>query len=820
MRPDQVLDEIADAILDGMPIDWSTVERDDPTGDRALVEQLKTLETLRRRRRTRDEHELPGTWNWGHLRVFERIGQGAYGDVYRAWDTRLDREVALKLLPLDDTGAGPSGSAVIEEGRLLARIRHPNVATIYGAERINGRVGLWMEFVKGRTLEEALRSGRAFTVAEVTRLGVELCHAVSAVHAAGLLHRDIKAQNVMLDDSSRLVLMDFGTGRELDETGEISRAADSRIEGTPLYLAPEVLSGEQATTQSDVYSIGVLLFRVLTNTYPVSGNDLADLRRAHAAGGDPNARVDRAEIPHRFRRLLARAIEPDPVRRYASTDELGAALAATEQAPFRRRAAWAAIPLVLVVALWGSWSLGLRELARPTLMALGVVTPTIVVLPFRNIGSDPGQDTFVDGLTTEVIRDLASLDGLQVTSQTSSFHFKDRPRDLRDLAKQLNVDLVVEARVQRVGNRLRITAQLARISGEVLWSEPYDRKLDDVFAIQDEISRAIVNKLRLTLGRGQRRYQTNFATYDLYLRGRKLAIQRGTKNAEEAAQVFAQVIGMDPAYAPAHAGLAEAYAAWSWDFTGLSAGAGLAAMRPAAEKAVELDPLLAEAHAAMGMTHARERNWENASASFEEALRLSPSSSQIRANYAISTLVPTGELGKAQRLMAAARVLDPLSSAILRDLGATQYYGRRYDDAIANLRHAFDIDPTTPFAVNLLARALIQAGRPEEAIEVFVSRPLPMPRPNGWDRWLMPAYVKVGRQQDIDRLLEEHTAAHPYQQAIIYAGLGDKDRTFEALGRAVDDSPQRAAQALRYPEMALLRGDPRLELLKKRLNLR
>jgi serine/threonine-protein kinase len=236
-----------------------------------------------------------GTWTWGHLQVFEPIGTGSYGDVYRAWDKRLDREVALKVLSSGVPSAWQPGSAVIEAGRRLAAIRHPNVITIYGADRIDERVGLWMEFVRGRTLEQALRDDRTFTEAEVTPLGVELCGAVSAVHAAGLLHGNIKAQNVMLDDGARLVLMDFGIGRDHQAT------TDPGITGTPLHTAPEVLSGGIATPRSDVYSIGVVLFRLLRNARPASGSDLTG--------------------------VIARAVDPDPDRRYESADALGAALA-------------------------------------------------------------------------------------------------------------------------------------------------------------------------------------------------------------------------------------------------------------------------------------------------------------------------------------------------------------------------------------------------------------------------------------------------------------------------------------------------------------
>jgi len=807
VNPKPALDGIADAILDGTPIDWHGVDTDG-LPDKALVEQLKTLAALRRIRA--NASMPPESWRWGHLQVFERIGHGAFGDVHRAWDPRLDREVALKLLRsdvLDDEG---SGSAVIEEGRLLARVRHPNVVTIYGAEPNDGRIGLWMELVNGRTLEEALRSGRTFTAAEVTRLGVELCAAVAAVHAAGLVHRDIKAQNVMLDDAGRLVLMDFGAGHEGDESTAKATA------GTPLYLAPEVLSGGAATRRSDVYSIGVVLFRLLTASYPVFGSDLADLRRAHAAG-DGDARLERAEIPVRLRRVLGRAIDPDPDRRYAGADMFGAALAALERAPTIRRVAYgAAGAAALLAALAITWNPGLREmLMRSPAAAHAAKTPTIAVLPFVNASSDPGNDDFIDGLTSEVIRNLAVIDGLQVRSQTSSFFFKDRPRDMREVAKQLQVALVVEAYVQRIGNQLRIHAQLVRVPDDVpVWSNRFDRTLDDVFAIQDEISLAIVNELRLTLGRGRRRDQTDLAAYDLYLRGRALVARRGSESAEQAARLFEQVIVIDREFAPAHAGLADAYATMSWAID--APETALAGLRPAAVNALQMDPELAEAHAAMGTTYAREFDWENATRSFERAITLNPNLSEIRTSYSTSTLLPQGHAAKALDILAVAMEMDPLSLAVKRDVGMAQFFAGRYEQAIVNLRQVIAADPDFTYAANLLARALTFAGRPEEAIALWESRP----QPNDWERWLMPAYVKQGRRADVDRLLNLPRNAHPYRQALNYAALGDKERTFEALSRAAVAAPQRTAAVLAYPEMSLLRGDPRLDRLRKRFNLR
>ncbi len=812
MKPPSLFEDVAGAILDGTPVDWASVESAASAADQPLVEQLKTLAALRSVRRSSDMPGGSATVSWGHLRVFERIGHGAFGDVHRAWDTRLDREVALKLLPPESDDADAPGSSIIEEGRLLARIRHPNVVTIYGAERIDGRVGLWMELVKGRTLEQALQEGTTFTSREVARIGMELCRAVAAVHAAGLVHRDIKAQNVMVEDTGRLVLMDFGTGRELEG------ASDANVAGTPLYLAPEVLAGGTADARSDVYSIGVVLYHLLTGSYPVEGRDLADLRRAHAARAEATLPASAREIPSRLRRVIARALDPKPERRPDGADALAASLSALERGPaLLRRTSYAAAAVVVMAVAAVVW--GQREptpAAEPASPSATAEAPVIAVMPFTNLSTDPDSDYFVDGLTAEVIRNLADIEGLQVRSQGSSFSLKGKPRDLARYQAQLGVNLILEASVLRVDDRLRATVQLVQIPDDVvLWSEPFDRRVDDVFAIQDEISTAIATRLRLTLGRSRRRYQTNLPAYEAYLRARTVVSRRGTESAQQAARLFKQVIDMDPTFALAHAGLADAYAEMSWQLTGLSLEEGLEGMRPAAEAAFALDPQLAEAHAAMGLTYAREREWDLATASFERALDLNGTLTQVRVNYA-QTLVTMGQVDKALQLLETARTTDPLSPIVKRELAWTEFIDRRFEDAITNFRAALEDDPGLPFTTQGLARALTFAGRPEEAIDVWLHKPA---SDGDWERWLAHAYVRAGRREDLDRLIEADRNGHPYRQALIYSALGSIDKTFEYLNQSVDVAPHRTAQMLMYPEMALLGGDPRLEALRARLNL-
>ena len=349
--PDSLFDDVAGAILDGSSVEWTELESHQGAIDRALIDQLRVLAAVRAVARSSGASDEAAPRFWGHLRVLEPIGRGAFGEVYRAWDTRLDREVALKVLALDHQ-LSDRRSAFIEEGRLLARVRHPNVVTLYGAERIGDEIGLWMEFVRGRTLEQMLGDGTVLTPKDIVRLGLELCGAVSAVHAAGLLHRDIKAQNVMVADDGRLVLMDFGTGHDLGST------SGGSVGGTPLYLAPEVLSGGTATAGSDIYSVGVLLYHLLTGAYPVRASTLEELRRAHAEGQRIDLRSLRADVPPRLARVIERAVDRHAGRRYVSADALAADLAAIGTSPrFVRAVSVIGVTLALALLIWGGWLL-------------------------------------------------------------------------------------------------------------------------------------------------------------------------------------------------------------------------------------------------------------------------------------------------------------------------------------------------------------------------------------------------------------------------------------------------------------------------------
>ena len=806
-----VLADVAGAILDGSQIDWTSAESSADDTERSLLDPLRLVAAVA------DLHrQLPAETpeQWGHLRVLEQVGQGTFGRVYRAWDTRLDREVALKLLPAGPPADNARTTSIIEEGRLLARVRHPNVVSIYGAERTEDHVGLWMEFIHGRTLEQLIQDGHVFNQEQAVEIGIQLCRAVDAVHQAGLLHRDIKAHNVMVTDDNRVVLMDFGTGREVGE----ERVA---IAGTPLYLAPEVLAGSDATPASDIYAIGVVLYHLVTAGYPVQASNIGDLRRAHEQHLRADLSAARPDLGAKLLRILDRAIDPQAARRQPTAATLARDLESVRprsiRVPLRYLAVGAAALVVVASIAAGIRNRQNSESAAATPVA-GSTVPTVVdrpiiaVLPLKNLSSDPDNDYLVDGMTDEIIRNLAVVRGLEVRSRTSSFAFKDQPRNLRDIGEQLRANLVVEGSISVSNNRLRVFAQLVQIAGDVpLWSERFDRELQDVFLIQEEISRAIVNKLRLTLGQGQRRYDLDPETYELYVKARALAARHGLADPTKAVEMFGQVIARDPGFAPAYAGLVNAYAWLSMSpYQGASFETAQSIMRPAAVKALELDPMLAEAHAAMGWVASRDFDWEKAVKSFRRAIDLNSSLTDVYSNYVSSTLLPTGRLDEAEQLLQAARQTDPLSVDVLRQLGIIQFVSGQYEEAVTTLRRVQTLDANLPFVKSFLGRALVFAGRPAEAIPILEE--------SGGLHYTAYAYAKAGRRADAEKLAVVH-AAYPQRVAVIYAAFEDHDRTFAALERMMLDEPHRVAINLSVPEFAFLHGDPRLAGLRKKLNL-
>lgn len=445
---------------------------------------------------------------------------------------------------------------------------------------------------------------------------------------------------------------------------------------------------------------------------------------------------------------------------------------------------------------------------------------TIAVLPFKNLSTEPDSDYFSDGLTDEIITDLSGIDGLEVKSRTSSFFFKNRSAKIRDVGAELGATLVLEGSVLRSGDKLRINAQLVRVSDDVpLWSSSFDRELKDVFVIQDEISRSIVNQLRLKLGQGQRRYNTNLEAYDLYLKAQALTrnqgLPEGWDNLLAGINIFEQVIADDPAFAPAYAGLATAYGRLSATPRSFPPDEAYAKMRGAAERALELDPLLAEAYSSMGLVYSRDHNWQDSEKAFRRSIELNPSLSDSHGNFAMSVLYPLGRLDEASRELRKAVELDPLSERLFDFLDRVLFSMGRYDEVLENCRRILVAHPGDSAVEMLFARALLQKGKLNEAIAIFEEQEQ---SDKGSPGFLGYAYAKAGRPDDAKKVAARYPK-WPWVHVFVYAGLGDKDLTFKALEEMAAIHDPRVGDYLAYPELAFLHGDQRLAGFRQSLRM-
>jgi serine/threonine protein kinase/tetratricopeptide (TPR) repeat protein len=825
------LHDLAAAIADGSGVDWDHIEGEVTGPEKMhLLEQLRLIERIAKMRGIHDDppkpidspegpheettrgegpdHPASALGRWGETILIEEVGQGSFGTVYRGYDPQLDRPVAVKLLRRGSSTDEQLAARLLHEGQTLARVTHPNVVTVYKAGKYDGRVGFEMEFVRGVTLEQMLVSHGPFSAGEAGLVGYELCGALAAVHHAGLVHRDVKAQNVMREEGGRLVLVDFGAGQKRSELGTVG----GRVVGTPLYLAPEVLTGAEATARSDVYSLGVLLYHLVTDDFPVKAATFEALVSAHARGEVTPLRDVRPHLPRTFLRVVERATDSDPSRRFASAGGLQKALAQIHGSSVNRAEA----PRLRTTSI--------RRRRDP-----GV--PSVAVLPFSDMSPAKDQECFCDGMSEELINALTQISGLRVAARTSAFQFKGQARDVRQIGDALNVATVLDGSVRKDGNRLRITVELiGSVDGYHLWSQRFERNLEDVFAVQDEIAASVVVALKGKLAADgsvaalvPRSRDLN--AYQAYLEGRYHWNKRTEDELKKSVGYFERAIDRDPDFAPAYAGMADAYVTLG-TYGALPPEDVMPRAKRALERALEIDVGLAEAYACRGCVRSVfDWSWSDAEHDFRRAIDLKPSYPTGHHWYAINHLVPVGRFEEATEELHRALDLDPLALAIKTSLGMKCYFAGQYDDAERELSRTIELDEGFGMAHFFLGATYTEQARYAEAfreLETAIRLSGRSPEHLAALGYLqgVSGHTDDGRRvlDELRRLADERYVS-PARIAQVHVSL---DERTEALDRLEEAHGGRAADLAWLgvrPVFARLRAEPRFIALLKQSGL-
>lgn len=890
-RPQLV--DLAASVADGtVDIDWDALESSLQTDeDRQLLRDLKVLAGISDLHRhtdsaarprgearrpkvvgrigpvpeaeaelpTIEEHVLPQrskspTEFWGHLALLEQIGHGSFGDVFRAQDTRLDRDVALKLLR-PGRATSELAAKMLHEGRILARVRHRNVVTVYGAEERDGRVGLWMEYVRGRTLEQLLRSQGAFGAREAALIGQELCRALAAVHKAGLVHRDVKAQNVMREEGGRLVLMDFGAGQVVQAEGP---PTGGRLTGTPLYLAPELLRGEDATVQSDIYSVGVLLFHLVTSQYPISAASLDELREAHASGRLLRLQDARPDLADDFGRVVERALSSDPRRRYGSAGAMQEALArslgldstiSVERQPAIPPVEPVGAPVPVarrVTRRW--WTVAAAGFAGGALLvaALGalqwtsdapvtrqaVLAPVVTVRPMLTEVRDP----LTRALAGDVAQTLRTSPDLRVTSEEAveSLNRPDEPS--ADMMGALQADALVEILPVSRGTDGQLYANVRVIvAGAVPATLPPAGPAADLTDLTSQVIEALAPRLRLdanafrAVGARSQLAATSPDALERYQRGSMLLARGATETLQDAGDQFRAAMLLDPTFAPAYAGwgqtLLRRYRAG--ELTGDDA---FDRVRAAVAQALDIDPENSDAFAVSADLWAEaDRDWGRAEDDFQRALSHNPSNEYARTRYAMM-LAGRGRTTEAIDQLVEARRLAPLSSTLHGYYGMALHYAGRDDEALRVFEQLNRLDRGWSAALVGLCRVHTAVGNFSEADTACLAvRERGTEQPAFVDAQLVTIRAGQGRLDDAEagatRLARQFAAAPPGAQAdlafftaVAYAGLGQHDAAFGWLDQAQTRRSSRLLYLRIDPRFTALRGDPRFASLVTRVD--
>jgi serine/threonine-protein kinase len=795
-----------------------------------------------------DIEQLAGT-KLGNYKIESLLGRGGMGVVYKARQISLNRSVALKILSPDLSSDSSFVKRFKREAQAIAQLDHPNIVQIFDTAKAKSLHFFSMQYIEGNNFAEVLKEKGRLDATEAVRIIAQAAQGIEHAHRNGIIHRDIKPSNIILDESGNAKVMDFGLARSTEERSKLTQSGT--LIGTLDYMSPEQCRGEEADGRTDIYSLGVVLYEALAGRTPFEAPNEAALINKIVNEDMPVIQTLNPDVPISLSKIILKALAKDKEIRYSEIGELLEDLRSCAEAlkPAKattplaidmpsasnrdQRIGVAVIAAVLVCLCIGGILL-LREPKEPAPPTAEVAEEktysSIAVLPFVNMSADPDQEYFCDGMSEELINALAQIRDLRVIARTSAFSFKDQNIDIREIAEQLGVETILEGSVRKSGSRLRITAQLVDVStNDHLWSERYDKEAKDIFAIQDEITLAIVDNLKIELlgDKGHtlaKRQAIDPEVYDLYLRGRHLIWERNTdKDLNKAIEYFKQVLELAPNYAPAYADMAAAY-------HGLHVGRSLPAgetapkARAAALRALELDKNLSQPHVSLAWDEMCYKfNWERAEKEFKLAIKLNPRDAVARHFYALY-LTYLGRFDEAIDEMRRGLEIDPLSPMINTGLGTVFFHARDYDKAIDSAEAAIELDPSFHLAHQTLAHAYHGKGLYEKALVEYQRTAELRGDEIDYDD-TGSIYADMGKMNEArdmrDSFLELPNIAEisPYPIAALHFALGEEVRGFDWLEKAYREQDWLLVSINVDPAFDSVRSDPRYISLLKKMNL-
>jgi eukaryotic-like serine/threonine-protein kinase len=775
----------------------------------------------------------------GRYRLTGKIGAGGMGEVYHAQDLHLGREVAVKVLPPSVFQDEDIRNRFRREAKLLCRLNHANIATVYDFETRDGCDFLVMEYIRGITLSDKVAAG-PLPEKDVLRLGLQLADGIAAAHEQGIIHRDLKPGNLRVTPDGWLKILDFGLARAIDVVNENTATRTTvgppEVEGTLRYMAPEQLRGQTIDARTDIYAAGSVLYEMSTGQVPFDHKLTTAIVEAILHESPKSPRGINSAISPRLEDIIVKCLEKNPGDRYQSAKELAVDLrcaspttGTTAIARPSRRSYWpvavfGAVGLAVVVAAAVTNPLDWRH--RLFGGAAGPVR-AIAVLPLQNLTGDTAQDYFADGMTEALTTDLARMESLQVISRTSTMQYKAAKKSLPVIARELNAGAVVEGSVQRFGNRVRVTAQLVRAADDRhLWAETYEGDFRDILALQDDVASAIAKQVESRLGgpQPQRLAKAQAVSPEAYEAYLKANFYLDQFDLQKSIEYYNQAIKLEPNYAPAYAHMARAYFFLAF-FGTLPPQEGWRKVKEAASLAVEKDDLLADGHGALGLAMLH-YDWDFAGAEreFKRALELNPNNADIHHDYG-HYLMAMGRVAESEAESKRAVALDPMGDVLTSCLCWHSFAARNYDRSVGQAQKFLSSHADDPFELSTIGWDYQQKRMPEEAIAKF-KRAVEVTKDDSFYLAVLGhGYAMAGNRREAEKILQtlsdrgKKSYVSPFDLALIHAALGEKDKAFALLNKAIAERSTFIVYSKWEPRLDPLRSDPRFTQMLKQIGL-